>query len=200
MGDIELREDRLIVDRKPNQLDTLALGCSAMLNRLDINHVFVAGYVAILAGRARSTEDINLLIEPLDPPVANRLAATFEREGYWSPAMPLSELHEMLANGDNIWVAPEGQVTPHIELKHARDATDEASLENAIEARVASKTLPIGPLELQIAYKLYLGSEKDLGDAAHLYTLFEETLSITRLEEWVRRLNVNDRYARLRTS
>ena len=48
MGDIELREDRLIVDRKPNQLDTLALGCSAMLNRLDINHVFVAGYVAIL--------------------------------------------------------------------------------------------------------------------------------------------------------
>ncbi len=32
MGDIELREDRLIVDRKPNQLDTLALECSAMLD------------------------------------------------------------------------------------------------------------------------------------------------------------------------
>ncbi|MFP4217479.1 MAG: hypothetical protein ACLFR6_01335 [Salinarchaeum sp.] len=94
-------------------------------------------------------------------------------------------------------MAPEGQVTPHIELKYASDATDEASLDNAIEARVAGKTLPIGPLELQIAYKLYLGSEKDLGDAAHLYTLFEETLSITRLEECVRRLNVNDRSARV---
>jgi hypothetical protein len=104
----------------------------------------------------------------------------------------------MLDNGDNIWVAPEDQITPHLEVKFARDEFDRASLENAITARIATETLPIGPLELQIAYKLHLGAQKDIEDAVHLYTLFERSLSVPRLEEWVQRLGVNDRYERLK--
>ncbi|GAD52501.1 hypothetical protein MBEHAL_1261 [Halarchaeum acidiphilum MH1-52-1] len=104
----------------------------------------------------------------------------------------------MLANGDNIWVAPDGQATPHLEVKFARDEFDWASLENAITARIGDETVPIGPLELQIAYKLYLGAEKDLEDAVHLYTMFEESLSVGRLEEWVSRLDVTEEYERLK--
>jgi hypothetical protein len=59
------------------------------------------------------------------------------------------------------------------------------------------ETVPIGPLELQIAYKLSLGGRTDLEDAAHLYTVFGETLSTTRLQEWVDRLDFRDRYDRL---
>jgi len=103
----------------------------------------------------------------------------------------------MLSNGDNIWIAPNEQVTPHIEVKFARDEFDHASLENAITARIGGERLPIGPLELQIAYKLYLGARTDIEDAVHLYTGFRESLSIPRLEEWVRRLDVESEYARL---
>lgn len=112
--------------------------------------------------------------------------------------MPLDSLYEMLANGDNIWVAPQDQVTPHLEVKFVSDEFDRASLENAITARIDEETIPIGPLELQIAYKLYLGAQKDLEDAVHLYTLFQQSLSIGRLEAWVSKLDVEAEYDRLK--
>lgn len=197
MAGIELRNETLFVERDPNRLDELAIGFSAILDQLDIEHVYIAGYVSILAGRARSTEDIDVLTEPFGEATADELAETLVDAGYWGPAMPLSSTYEMLDNGDNIWVAPQDQITPHLEVKFVRDEFDRASLDNAITARIGEEMLPIGPLELQIAYKLYLGAQKDVEDAVHLYTLFEESLSVPRLEEWVARLDVEGEYERL---
>ncbi|MFC4986880.1 hypothetical protein [Saliphagus infecundisoli] len=198
MGGIELRNETLVVDREPNRLDRLASEFSAILNQFDIEHVYVAGYVAILAGRARSTEDIDVLIERIDAETADELASTLADNEFWGPAMPLGSMFEMLDEGDNIWVAPDEQVTPHLEVKFVRDEFDRASLEHAITARIGDTTVPIGPLELQIAYKLYLGARTDLEDAVHLHTLFEESLSEPRLERWVTRLEVEPEYERLK--
>jgi len=74
---------------------------------------------------------------------------------------------------------------------------DRESLDIAITARIGNNSLPIGPLELQIAYKLYLDTQKDFEDAAHLYVLLGETLSHPELERWVRELGVTDAYERL---
>ncbi|PSP58726.1 hypothetical protein BRC72_04015 [Halobacteriales archaeon QH_7_66_36] len=198
MGGIELRNGTLVVEREPNQLDELTIRFSEVLDQFDIEHVYVAGYVSILAGRARSTEDIDVLIERIDEETADRLAERLDEEGFWGPAMPLFSMYEMLDNGDNIWVAPEDQITPHLEVKFARDEFDRASLGNAITARIGDAAISIGPLELQIAYKLHLSAQKDIEDAVHLYTLFEEGLSVSCLEEWVRRLDVEDEYERLK--
>lgn len=197
MGGIELREGTLVVEREPNRLDELAFEFSPILDRCDVEHVYVAGYVSILAGRARSTEDVDVIIERIDEATADELAATLHEEGFWGPAMPLTSMYEMLDSGANIWVAPEEQITPHLEVKFASDEFDHASLENAITARIGAETIPIGPLELQIAYKLHLGAQKDVEDAVHLYTIFRESLSVPRLEEWVTRLDVEDEYERL---
>ncbi|PSQ05462.1 hypothetical protein BRC92_02275 [Halobacteriales archaeon QS_4_69_31] len=195
---MELRNGTLVVEREPNQLDELTIRFSEILGQFDIEHVYTAGYVSILAGRARSTEDVNVLIERIDEETVDELAETLDEEGFWGPAMPLSSMHEMLDNGDNIWVAPEDQITPHLEVKFARDEFDRTSLENAITARIGDEAISIGPLELQIAYKLHLSAQKDIEDAVHLYTLFEESLSVPRLEEWVTRLDVEDEYERLK--
>jgi len=198
MSGIELRNGTLIVQREPNQLDELAIAFSHILDQFDIGHVYIAGYVSILTGRARSTEDIDVLIERIDEKTADELVTALTDKGYWGPAMPLPSLYEMLDNGDNIWVAPDDQITPHLEVKFARDEFDRASLRNAITARIDEEILPIGPLELQVAYKLYLGAQKDIEDAVHLYTLFEESLSVPRLEKWVTKLDVGDEYERLK--
>ncbi|PSP92527.1 hypothetical protein BRC91_12985 [Halobacteriales archaeon QS_4_62_28] len=198
MGGIELRNGTLVVEREPNQLDELAIRFSEILGQFDVKHVYIAGYVSILAGRARSTEDIDVLIERIDEETADELAETLDEEGFWGPAMPLSSMYEMLDNGDNIWVAPDDQITPHLEVKFARDEFDRASLQNAITARIGDDAISIGPLELQIAYKLHLNAQKDIEDAVHLYTLFGESLSVPCLEEWVTRLDVEDEYERLK--
>ena len=197
MTGVELTDRGLVVDREPNRLDELAVGFSEVLSRLDIDHVFVAGYVAILAGRSRSTEDIDVFIERCSAERIDDLVAELEREGYWGPAMPLSEMYGNLSNETNIWIAPDGEMTPHLEVQFPIDEFDDASLANAVDAHVGGNTVPIGPLELQIAYKLSLGGRTDLEDAAHLHTVFGETLSRDRLETWVERLDVEERYDRL---
>ncbi|WP_058366830.1 hypothetical protein [Haloparvum sedimenti] len=197
MAGVELTDRGLVVDREPNRLDELAIGFSELLDRHDIDHVFVSGYVAILTGRPRSTDDIDVFIERCSEDRIAELVDALEAEAYWGPAMPLSEMYGNLAEGTNIWVAPDGEMSPHLEVKFPGDEFDRASLANAITAHVGGETVPIGPLELQVAYKLALGSRKDLEDAAHLYALFGETLSRARLETWVERLGVEDEHERL---
>ncbi|SNR46737.1 hypothetical protein [Halorubrum vacuolatum] len=197
MAGVELTEAGLIIDREPNRLDELAADFSAILSRLDIDHVFVAGYVAILTGRSRSTEDIDVFIERCSAARIDDLVDELETAGYWGPAMPLSAMYDNLASGTNIWVAPEGEMTPHVEVKFPGDEFDAASLENRIPARIGEDTIPIGPVELQVAYKLALGGRTDLEDAAHLYTVLGGSLSTAKLESWVRALDVEDRYDRL---
>lgn len=198
MSGIELDDGVLTVDREPNQLDQLAIDVSAVLSDLDIDHVLVAGYVAILAGRPRGTEDIDLLLEELDANETDELADALRDAGFWGSAMPLDDMHETLEAGTNVRVAREGEVIPNVEMKYVDDQFDRASLENSIIARIGDRSLPIGQLELQIAYKLHLDTQKDFEDAVHLYILFEESLSSEELETWVRKLDVGDQYDRLK--
>lgn len=118
--------------------------------------------------------------------------------GLWGPAMPLDSMEEMLE--DNIWVVRDGEMVPHLEAKFVSDEYDRASLENRITAKLTSvnEELPIGPLELQIAYKLYLGTPKDFEDALHLHSLFEESVSTPALEHWVTNPGVEGDYERLK--
>ncbi|WP_254533431.1 hypothetical protein [Natrinema gelatinilyticum] len=197
MSGIELRDDILIVGREPNALDELAIDFSAVLSALDIKHVFIAGYLAILTGRPRATDDIDVLIESLSESEIDRLVQELQHVDYWGPAMPLESMYGNLSEGTNIWIAPDEQMTPHLEVKFPTDEFDRASISNAIEAQIGDATIPIGPLELQIAYKLYLGGQKDLEDAAHLYTLFGETLRETELKHWTTELDVHNKYERL---
>lgn len=195
MVGIDLEDDELVVERAPNDLDELAIRFTGILDEIGIEHVYVSGYVAILAGRSRATEDIDVLLAHVDETTIERLAGRLKEEGLWGPAMPLDRMSEMLE--DNIWVARDGEMVPHLEVKFVDDRFDRNSLENRITARIAGAELPIGPLELQIAYKLWMGSETDFEDAVHLYALFEESLRTADLEEWVSELGVEDAYERL---
>ncbi len=196
MGGIDLENGRLIIDRDPNELDDLAIRFTTILDDLGIEHVYVSGYIAVLTGRSRATEDIDVLLDRIDESTIDRLAARLTDDGLWGPAMPLERMSEML--DDSIWVALDGEIVPHLEVKFVTDRFDRAALADRLVAEIGKAELPIGPLELQIAYKLWMGSQTDFEDALHLFTLFEETLSTAELERWVETLEVEEAYDRLR--
>ncbi|MFP4626389.1 MAG: hypothetical protein ACOCQ3_03400 [Natronomonas sp.] len=114
MCGIELRKGTLVVEREPYQLYDLSIRLPEILDRFDIDHVYIAGYVSILAGRSRSTEDVDVLFERIDEETANEFTATFDEESFWGPKMPLTSMYGMLDNGDNIWLQPVDQITPHL--------------------------------------------------------------------------------------
>lgn len=195
MAGIELDDDTLVVGRQPNVLDELAIRFSEILDDLGIEHVYVAGYVAILTGRSRATEDIDVLLERVGDERVDELVTRLEDEGMWGPAMPLDRMDELLE--DNIWVADEGQMVPHLEVKFVDDRFDRASLDGRIRARIGGEEIPIGPIELQIAYKLWMGTRTDFEDALHLFVLFEGSLRRDELQRWVDELGVQEEYERL---
>lgn len=178
--------------------DRLAITFSRILDNVGIHHVFVSGYVAILAGRARATEAIDILLERVDETHLKELEMRLRDADMWGPAMPLESLEVALE--DRMWIARDGEMVPHLDATFVDDAIDRASLSNCITAHLThvDEHLPIGPLELQIAYKLFLGAQKDREDALHLFVMFEDSLNIPELERWVDELDVADDYDRLR--
>ena len=80
-----------------------------------------------------------------------------------------------------------------MEVKFAKDDLDFYSLGNRIKVMLNGAEIHIGPLELNIAFKLKLGTDKDIEDARFLYKLFEEKLSKEKLLSFVGLLKVEDK-------
>jgi hypothetical protein len=91
--------------------------------------------------------------------------------------MPLEDLYETLSGGLPVRIAEDGDVVPNVELKFASDEYDRASLRNTTTVRLAGREIRIGSLELQIAYKLGMGTPKDFEDALYLYEVVGRNLN-----------------------
>jgi hypothetical protein len=62
-------------------------------------------------------------------------------------------------------------------------------LKNSRKVLVNRQVLKISPIELQIAYKLFFASEKDVEDARHLYQLFKDKLEQRLLGQFLLKLD-----------
>lgn len=97
----------------------------------------------------------------------------------------------MLSEGLGIRAAEDELIIPNIEMKFAKDDFDRYSLANRLEVVYDGKKLFISPIELQIPYKLYLGSDKDIEDAIYLWEIFKDKLDISLLKRFMRELKVS---------
>lgn len=194
---MEFTDDGIVIDKPPSDLDRLILDVATILDDQNIEYVVVSGYVAVLLGRARATEDIDVVTERFDSDTAASLADELADAGYWGPAMPLDEMYETLADDLPVRIAEDGHRVPNVELKFATDGYDRASLSEPTTVHFGEERLRIGGLELQIAYKLSMGAQKDFEDALYLYEVAEPTLNTSKLERYVDELCVEDEYDRL---
>ncbi len=96
-----------------------------------------------------------------------------------------------LAEGFSIRFMHDDVIIPNIEFKLARNALQQYSIEHAYRVVINdARTVRIAPLELQIAYKVYLGSDKDLSDAIFIYELFKPIIRIEEMTKWCKELGV----------
>lgn len=201
---MELSDDRLTLTRELSALDRDVIEFTAVLDDQEIEYIIVSGYVVILTGRSRSTEDIDIVLESLSESELSRLATRLKTEGYWGMRMPLDDLVTMLRGGDRLRIADEGALYPNFEIWLVSNDLEREALATAITADIGGNEIAISSIELQVAYKLRLamGAEtmdgKDFEDALHLYLTFGEELKGERLESYVERLGVEEYYAELR--
>jgi hypothetical protein len=197
---MEFTDEGVVIDKPPSDLDRLMLEVGGILDDVDIEYSVVSGYVAVLFGRSRATEDIDVITERFDDRTADELAERLQDAGYWGSAMPLEDLHNTLADDLPVRVAEDGHRVPNVELKFASDEYDRISLDDAISVRLGDQTLRVGSLEFQIAYKLDMGAPRDYEDALYLHEVAGPSLNRTALERYVTKLEVEDEYDQLNGS
>lgn len=190
--DIEVKGRNISLKNKVvSKLDIFVIDFINILKKY-VDYAVVSGYVSILFGRSRGTEDIDILIKKIDFDTFIRLyRELIEREYWFLNAENPIELYGMLENRLAIRAALKNTVIPNIEIKFVKNDLDIISLNEHRVVKIGKESINISPVELQIAFKLHLGSDKDIEDAVHLYDIFLERLDKVKLKQYMNILKVS---------
>ena len=101
-----------------------------------------------------------------------------------------SAYEDYLLKNDALRFSRSGKFIPNIEMKFPKLSLDDWTLKNRMKVLLNSSIIFISPLELQIPFKLYLGSEKDIEDARFLYKLFRDNLNTNLLTDFIQKLKI----------
>ncbi len=175
--DFEYDGKILKFDKALSELDKQVVEFVKLLDDSKIKYVIVSGYVSILFGRSRTTEDIDVLIEKVDLKGFQRLFNLVSRGRYWIiDSNSREDAFDRLKNALSIRIAKKGMVIPNFEVKFAKKKVDFLSLDAPLTVLVDGSRLLVSRLEIQIPFKIWLASDKDIEDALHIYELFKERL------------------------
>lgn len=89
-----------------------------------------------------------------------------------------------LLKDTSIRFAKKDTFIPNIEFKFPKFEVDQWTLKERKKVIINKHETYISPLEIQIPYKLFLGSEKDIEDAKFLYNLFKNNMDLELLNEF----------------
>ena len=156
------------------------------------DYVIVSGYVTILFGRARGTEDIDIIIDKINRRTSEVFFNDLIERNYWFlNSDDHNDLFGMLNENLAIRIAKSGEIIPNIELKFAKDYFDNFSLRNSLKLAIDGYELNISPMELQIAYKIYLSGDTDIEDAIYLYDIFKDRINRETLKNFLEEFGVD---------
>lgn len=184
-------QEGIRLDKELNDLDHLALDFIALLNKHKVRYVLISGYVAILLGRSRGSEDIDFFIEPQEEKHFQAWWQDVSREFECINTSSEHEaFHEYLQKETAIRFARGGQFIPNVEVKYPKGSLEQWSLNHAQRVMLNGQAIMISRLESQIPFKLVLGSEKDIEDARYLYQLCKEHLEKDLFDAFIRKFKI----------
>ena len=87
------------IDKEISDLDRFVLKFINILKR-HTDYVIISGYVSILLGRSRATEDVDIFIRPIDKIVFLKLYNDLKKNGFWClNAQETNEVYSYLKDG-----------------------------------------------------------------------------------------------------
>jgi len=176
------------MDRTLSDLDIFVLQFLAILER-HAPYVIISGYVSILLGRSRSTEDVDIFIQKISQEQFEQLYADLQKNYWCLNGENAHELYDYLQEGAALRFAKPNTVIPNFEVKFALSPLQKESFADAITVAAKEGTFHISSLERQIAFKrYYLKSEKDLEDAKHIEETFKNNLDMRRVYAYKQRI------------
>ncbi|MEK6914298.1 MAG: hypothetical protein AABW83_01480 [Nanoarchaeota archaeon] len=177
--------ERNIDDR--TLLDKFAEEFCSIINK-KAKYVICSGFVAIAHGRARGTEDIDMIIERIPLKEFITVHQELKKNNFVciQSEDPKEIYNEYLSKGDSVRYVynSEGYFPPEMELKFPKDEIDEEQLKNRIKIPLTGVDIYFSSIESNIAFKEeYLGSDKDIEDARHLRIIYKDEINNDKINE-----------------
>jgi len=184
-----IEKDVIKVDRELSDLDLFTLDFVKILKKY-FKYVIISGYVAIVFGRARGSEDVDIIVGFIDFSKFEEFLSEIKKSDFYCiNSDDSSEIYDY-AKETAARFAKEGTVIPNIELKFARKEPDFIALDKVIKIKLGSEEILTSCLELQIAFKeVVLKSPKDMEDAKHLRNVFKDNLDFSLIKKYEVMLN-----------
>ena len=181
--DAEKRE--IYLNRELSNLDLLVLNFLRVLEK-HADYVLISGYISILLGRSRSTEDIDLFLEEISFERFFSLYEDLKKAGFWClNSGNVEELYSYLKDGLAIRFAIENTSIPNFEVKFPKREIDRGTFEDFIRVIMPGGKVKISSLERQIAFKrYYLKSQKDIEDAVHVEKIFGDKINREKINKF----------------
>jgi hypothetical protein len=180
-----LKEKREIkLDRELSKLDEFVIDFIKILEK-HMDYAIISGYVSILLGRSRATEDVDVYIKKISLEKFSRFYKEIENAGFWCiNAEKPEEIFSYLADGFAVRFARKNTAIPNFEVKFPKREVDEETFQDFITVNLEDNKLKISSLERQIAFKrYYLCSDKDEEDAVHIEELFREKIDYEKVNK-----------------
>ena len=178
-------KNKIILDKPLNDLDKLVLRFVKIVEK-HVEYVIISGYVSLLFGRSRSTEDVDLFIKIMNKDNFVKLYQDLKINGFYCiNAEHDDELYSYLQDRLALRFAENGKIIPNFEVKFAIKHLAKDAFEDSIKVITDEGNLIISSLEKQIAFKkYYLKSKKDLEDAQHIFNLFKDKLNKEKIKKY----------------
>jgi hypothetical protein len=179
-----LGKNCILLDRELSDLDRFALKFINTLSKYT-DYCIVSGYVSILLGRARSSEDIDILIPRMDGLAFRGLVDGLYKKGFSCINCEKGHAYGYMSSHTAVRFAKKGEVIPNIELKFAKNRIENEAILDRIRIVVGTREFFVSNLELQIAFKeKVLKSMKDIEDARHLRNISKGRLDMKKIKAY----------------
>ena len=173
-------DDKTILDKFTENF------CNIVENHAE--YIICSGFVSIAHGRARGTEDVDMIVERLSKDKFVALHNDLKKEGFIciQSDNPKIIYEEYLNNGESVRYVYEsiGFFPQEMEVKFAKDDLDKNQIKERVKFPLTGLNVYFSSIESNVAFKEeLLKSEKDLEDARHLRRIYKETLKEGKINE-----------------
>jgi|YelNatPaOPRAMG01_1025707.scaffolds.fasta_scaffold02414_22 hypothetical protein len=177
------------VEGKANQIDRLVYTFVKILEKYT-DYAIVSGYVAILLGMERPTQDVDIVVGGFrSKENLNRFLREIEKKGYFTAVKKefMYEIFEKRAEKIDIFTKKQW----YFDFKKAKSIWDFYSIKYSIKIKKGGCVFRVAPPEIQIPYKLWLGSDKDIKDAAYIYERLKPIIDFESMKKNAKAMKVD---------
>ena len=160
------------IDNK-NILDEFAIEFCKIVEK-HTKYIIVSGFLVISLGRTRATEDIDMIIKPIDIKKFRLLHSDLIKNNFvCMQSDDYNQIYSYLNENLSVRYTYNKKPLPEMEVKFAQDELDLYQIKTRIKIPLTNLDIYFSSVEMNIAFKEeYLKSPKDMEDAKHLRKVY----------------------------